>query len=507
MQQQQHGHMAIVAVPAVPPPPALQIGRDEAICFFRDRFAWQTVSRFFVLSTRESPALLLNMVAALGLASFSFARKSPALRRAAAAEYGAALEGVNRMLSDPGTATSDSTLAVVILMSFFETLTGHSPPSTKSWTNHASGAAGIIALRGPAQLDTATGRQLLREVKGLMLATSLIHKVPLSQALVHYTHLAMARNTPSENHGERIFLITAEVANLRASLQDAATTTTPAGGEPMTNTTTTTTTTTTASVFDAVDELTARLHAWRLATPPDWQYRAVQLDDDDDDELLSDGGGAETWYGSIRPVGGRCLVYSADHVVVGWSNYRMSCILLAELLLGLLRRRVLADTPTAPSSSSSSSSFIHPSSSSSSSIHSSPHYTSSSSPSSSSSSTAAALAKCRALRRTMDQLAVDTCATVPYLLGLKCLAVAPDPDGGGGGGGALPDLCGAYMILMPLWVAACVEGPGHPLRRNAMFLLEVVARRVGIRHASLQRHFLVSLEGMAEWMDRLPPTR
>ena len=97
----------------------------------------------------------------------------------------------------------------------------------------------------------------------------------------------------------------------------------------------------------------------------------------------------------------------------------------------------------------------------------------------------------------MDQMATDICASVPYLLGLKTSAA----------GGALPDLSGAYMVLMPLWVAACVEGPGHPLRHSAMFLLEVLARRVGIRHASLQRHFLVSVEGMAEWLDNFPETR
>ncbi|GJN86764.1 hypothetical protein PLIIFM63780_010346 [Purpureocillium lilacinum] len=410
--------------------PSVQIGRDEAICYFHDRFAWVSASRYFVFSSSQPPALL-NMAAALGLASFSFTRKSTAMQRAAAAEYSTALQSINHMLADPATATLDSTLAVVILMSFFEILTGHSPPSTKSWTNHASGAASIVALRGPGQLESPAGHQLLLEAKGMMLSTSLIHKIPVSQALVDCTRLAMEISTPSQNHGEHVFIITGEVANLRAALEE----------NPVINDT--------APVFDAVDKLTARLREWRLMAPVDWKYDTMEVDEQSP--------GAETWYGFIKPVGGRYSIYSGDHVVVGWSNYRMSCILLAELLLGLLKRQVMASSP--PST--------------------------------------AALAKCRALRRTMDQMATDICASVPYLLGLKTSAA----------GGALPDLSGAYMVLMPLWVAACVEGPGHPLRHSAMFLLEVLARRVGIRHASLQRHFLVSVEGMAEWLDNFPETR
>ncbi|GJN69992.1 hypothetical protein PLICBS_004044 [Purpureocillium lilacinum] len=362
--------------------PSVQIGRDEAICYFHDRFAWVSASRYFVFSSSQPPALL-NMAAALGLASFSFTRKSTAMQRAAAAEYSTALQSINHMLADPATATLDSTLAVVILMSFFE------------------------------------------------LSTSLIHKIPVSQALVDCTRLAMEISTPSQNHGEHVFIITGEVANLRAALEE----------NPVINDT--------APVFDAVDKLTARLREWRLMAPVDWKYDTMEVDEQSP--------GAETWYGFIKPVGGRYSIYSGDHVVVGWSNYRMSCILLAELLLGLLKRQVMASSP--PST--------------------------------------AALAKCRALRRTMDQMATDICASVPYLLGLKTSAA----------GGALPDLSGAYMVLMPLWVAACVEGPGHPLRHSAMFLLEVLARRVGIRHASLQRHFLVSVEGMAEWLDNFPETR
>jgi len=99
--------------------PSVQIGRDEAICYFHDRFAWVSASRYFVFSSSQPPALL-NMAAALGLASFSFTRKSTAMQRAAAAEYSTALQSINRMLADPATATLDSTLAVVILMSFFE---------------------------------------------------------------------------------------------------------------------------------------------------------------------------------------------------------------------------------------------------------------------------------------------------------------------------------------------------------------------------------------------------
>ncbi len=50
----------------------------------------------------------------------SFVRRSPSLQRDAFAEYGEALHLANNSLAERANARSDSTLAMVILMSFFD---------------------------------------------------------------------------------------------------------------------------------------------------------------------------------------------------------------------------------------------------------------------------------------------------------------------------------------------------------------------------------------------------
>lgn len=97
----------------------VRIGRDEGVCFFHQQFSWETVPRHFARWS-GSPEALIHTSAALGLSMLSFARRSPGLEREAYAEYGAAIQLVNHSLSAPATASSDSTLAIVILMSFFE---------------------------------------------------------------------------------------------------------------------------------------------------------------------------------------------------------------------------------------------------------------------------------------------------------------------------------------------------------------------------------------------------
>ena len=101
---------------------------------------------------------------------------------------------------------------------------------------------------------------------------------------------------------------------------------------------------------------------------------------------------------------------------------------------------------------------------------------------------------CHTVRRVMDRMAAEICGSVPYSLGL----------GPRSGGDESLGLDGGYMILLPLWVAGCVEGAGHPLRRSAQALFDMVGKRMGITHASLQMGMLEDMEGMAEWLDRLP---
>lgn len=97
----------------------MRIGANEGISFFRREFCWEAVGMHFDSWRSISPDLL-SITSAFGLALLSFARRSPELRAKAYNEYGAALKLANASLSQPEKARSDTTLAVVVLLSFFE---------------------------------------------------------------------------------------------------------------------------------------------------------------------------------------------------------------------------------------------------------------------------------------------------------------------------------------------------------------------------------------------------
>jgi hypothetical protein len=209
-------------------------------------------------------------------------------------------------------------------------------------------------------------------------------------------------------------------------------------------------------ILPLVDELEAKLSRWRATGPAEFDYETVHLTDED--------ATIETHRGRVRPYGPSYTTYQSTHAIQGWSLYRIGRIQLGELILGALRPAVSAGAP----------------------------------------GTAMLRTTCHAVRRVMHQMAADICGSVPYSLGLgpSSSPPGPRPDGGGGDGGL--GLAGGYMTLMPLWVAGCVEGRDHPLRKNAEMLFDLVAKRIGITHASLQLGMLEGLEGMAEWLDRLP---
>jgi hypothetical protein len=96
-----------------------RLGPNEGVCYFHQEFCWETVP-LYAGSWAGPSSTLANATGAIGLAMLSFKRRSTSLAQEAFAEYGTAMHVVNRELSNPATALSDSTLAIVVLMSFFE---------------------------------------------------------------------------------------------------------------------------------------------------------------------------------------------------------------------------------------------------------------------------------------------------------------------------------------------------------------------------------------------------
>ena len=105
----------LVVLPAV----TVRIGGNEGVSFFRQEFWWESVGMHWATWKVLGPDLY-SITSAFGLAMLSFVKRRPELQARAYNEYGAALQLANKSLGDVESARSDSTLAVVILMSFFE---------------------------------------------------------------------------------------------------------------------------------------------------------------------------------------------------------------------------------------------------------------------------------------------------------------------------------------------------------------------------------------------------
>jgi hypothetical protein len=80
-----------------------------------------------------------------------------------------ALNLVNTALQFPVDTPKDSTLLAVMILSFFETVTGFNSLSLLAWTQHGPGAASLVKLRGCEQLRSLESLRLFNQVTASLL--------------------------------------------------------------------------------------------------------------------------------------------------------------------------------------------------------------------------------------------------------------------------------------------------------------------------------------------------
>jgi hypothetical protein len=201
-------------------------------------------------------------------------------------------------------------------------------------------------------------------------------------------------------------------------------------------------------ILRAAYALEAKLEVWAATLPTEWAYQVVRLP--------KNSYVVPTLHGAVRPYDGRYHLYPQMKITTGWCHYRVSRILINEVILDCLRPRV---EETAPPS--------------------------------------AWIDRCRNIRNTMRQLAADICASVPYLFGILGSHPARPAEIEGG------TCAGGYLLLLPLFTASSVEGPTHPLRQWTIERFQVIAHTMGIGHAFADIEILRNTPGIVEWMDDL----
>ncbi|RAL64723.1 hypothetical protein DID88_001754 [Monilinia fructigena] len=149
--------------------PALQVGfsssiEQQAPCYFMSNFVITPQSGkmrgsfdyILPLIKTEPPTSALSLsfqaVAMASLANRPNARGSP-LMHSAIDQYAKALKIVNLALQNPVQQKADQTLASILLLGFFETIT-QEKASITAWGSHVDGAVQIVKMRGKKQLRT-----------------------------------------------------------------------------------------------------------------------------------------------------------------------------------------------------------------------------------------------------------------------------------------------------------------------------------------------------------------
>ena len=80
-------------------------------------------------------------------------------------EHTLALAQTHKALSDPATAAADATLATVLLLSLYETITARKESRMLAWRSHIDGAVNIVKTRGREMCKTKTGALLFGAVR------------------------------------------------------------------------------------------------------------------------------------------------------------------------------------------------------------------------------------------------------------------------------------------------------------------------------------------------------
>lgn len=121
-------------------------------------------SRFSYLTklhqTSPGDSGLSHVLQATSLASLSIETNRKELMYTARQAYTTALKNTKEALQSSISSRKDETLAAVLLLALFETLTYEGHLSLNYWNAHINGAMSLIALRGPELFESPLGLQL-----------------------------------------------------------------------------------------------------------------------------------------------------------------------------------------------------------------------------------------------------------------------------------------------------------------------------------------------------------
>ncbi|PYH97854.1 Zn(II)2Cys6 transcription factor [Aspergillus ellipticus CBS 707.79] len=254
-----------------------------------------------LLEVDSSPAVMASVNAA-GLATLANIQRCPRLMLEARRQYTTALSQTNVALNDQARATTDSTLAAVLLLGIYEIITCDGSELMARWEHHIDGAMRMVELRGTEQLQTQIGLGLFMQLRSQFALSNIYRKKPTHPLLLELSRDAPERRGQPNNCTEQLFAYLTQASDLCARISHGS------HGGP------------TEIIREAL-KLEADLIAWALNVDSGWQYSVVNTAPD------------STTDSPFRPIYGDYYhVYSEVNSVVIWNTYRLTRLVVHEII-------------------------------------------------------------------------------------------------------------------------------------------------------------------------------
>ncbi|KAH7087434.1 hypothetical protein FB567DRAFT_525027 [Paraphoma chrysanthemicola] len=270
---------------------------DVALCHFM--LSYIPASHFdylpLVYAHSASDAILPASVQAASIATLARKIGRDDVLNTARKSYAKALSETNASLADPVLAVKDATLISVLLLGLFEAIVWSGTRTPESWTTHTRGALALIKIRGAQQMESETGRNLFLQVANIVCVNSIQQKMRLPPELLELITFAMRYEDECPSPKYRLAFLTAEVSALLSDIDQGGMTATEI-------------ITTTRNLDDQYAAFSCSLHS-------PWQYQEF------------DSGPV-----TLEPYRRRWHVYPSHRAAQLWNTYRMTRILLNEII-------------------------------------------------------------------------------------------------------------------------------------------------------------------------------
>ncbi|KAJ4299921.1 hypothetical protein N0V90_005168 [Kalmusia sp. IMI 367209] len=167
------------------------------------------------LSTYGFHPIVATVMTALGLAGVANLFMDGAMKREATKWYSDALNMTNKALTKSSEAKSDNTLLATMLLSVFEAT--NNERSLVGWTQHVTGSASLLRMRGKAQFETPAGRRMYMQTVGLLTMKCMGMGIALPQ-FVHDFNEEVTKWEDAADPGNRFFHMHIAAIDFRAQI-------------------------------------------------------------------------------------------------------------------------------------------------------------------------------------------------------------------------------------------------------------------------------------------------